>query len=279
MSQIASPSTHPVSGRSSRAPTLTALLMLGVAVMACALFAPGAPKAVAGVDRCRAPEDITALTAPLTHTASRLAAGKSLTIVALGSSSTYGTGATKPEYAYPNRLATLLQARFPGAQIRVANRGVGGELGIGTAERIARDVLPEKPDLVIWQVGTNDVLHDLDPDEPMKAVRAGIAQMKRAGADVILMDMQYAPAVLRHSRYREMEHALWVTARASDVPLFRRFALMRDWAESGNMKMSVMVGPDHLHMTDASYDCLARQLSASILRDAHTRGDSLATKG
>lgn len=253
--------------------------MLGFAVTAFALFTPVAHKASAGVDRCAAPEDLTDLTTPLARTSARLAQGKSLTIVALGSSSTYGTGASRPEYAYPSRLAALLQAQFPNIRIRVFNRGVGGEIGTGTAERIARDVLPEKPDLVIWQVGTNDVLHDLDPDEPMKAVRAGIAQIKKAGADVILMDVQYAPAVLRHASYREMEHALSATARSAGVSLFPRFALMRDWAEQGSMKMSVMVGPDRLHMTDASYDCLARQLSGSILRDAHWQSDSVAAKG
>jgi lysophospholipase L1-like esterase len=258
---------------------MAALLLLGIAVTALGLFAPGARKATAGVDRCSAPEDITTLTTPLPHTEKRLSEGKELTIVALGSSSTYGTGATKPENSYPNRLAALLQARFPEAQIRVINRGVGGELGASTADRIARDVLPEKPDLVIWQVGTNEVLRDIDPEQPMKAVRSGIIQIKRAGADVILMDIQYAPAVLTHPRYREIERALWATSRTTGVALFHRFALMRDWAEHGNMKMSVMVGPDRLHMTDASYDCLARQLNASILRDAHRRGDALSPKG
>jgi lysophospholipase L1-like esterase len=259
---------------------MTALLILGLAVTAFTLFAPGARKAAAGIDRCSAPEDITALTSPLPHTAARLAEGKNLTIVALGSSSTYGTGATKPERAYPNRLAALLRAHFPEAEIRVLNRGVGGELGTGMAQRIAQDVLPEKPDLVIWQVGTNEVLRDIEPDQSMKAVRTGIAQLKGAGADVVLMDIQYAPAVLLHARYREMERALWATAHATGVPLFRRFALMRDWAEHGNMKMSVMVGPDRLHMTDTSYDCLARQLDASILRDTHhPRADVTPPRG
>ena len=139
--------------------------------------------------------------------------------------------------------------------------------------------MPEKPDLVIWQIGTNDVLNDLDPAGPMEAVRSGIAQIERAGADVILMDMQYAPAVLAHERFHEMEHALWITARAEGVPLFRRFALMREWAENGQMSMATMLGPDRLHMTDASYDCLARQLSASILREARTRPDEPSEKG
>lgn len=278
MSKTSEPAARAAARRTGRG-TIAALLVLGLAVGSFALFAPGARKASAGIDRCIAPETVTALATPLPRTTRRLAEGKSLTVVALGSSSTYGTGASKRDYAYPSRLAALLQARFPAAKIRVLNRGVGGEIGAGTEARIATDVLPEKPDLVIWQVGTNDVLNDLDPDEPMNAVRAGIAQIQRAGADVILMDMQYAPAVLAHARYHEMEHALWVTARATGVPLFRRFALMRDWAENGHMKMSVMVGPDRLHMTDASYDCLARQLSASILRDARSRGDAPLDKG
>src|SRR5579862_4257578 len=267
MSESVRPSIAP-SRRSSPA-AIAALLALGVAIAVFTTFAPGTRKASAGIDRCSAPEDITTLATPLPHTATRLAEGKSLTIVALGSSSTYGTGASNLDHAYPHRLAALLQARFPDADIRVLNRGVGGELGDSTAERITRDVLPEKPDLVIWQVGTNEVLRDVDPEESMKAVRAGIAQIKQAGADVVLMDVQYAPAVLLHAHYRDMERALWATAHVTGVPLFRRFALMRDWAEHGNMKMSVMVGPDRLHMTDTSYDCLARQLNASILRDTH----------
>lgn len=258
---------------------LAALLLLGTVASVSALVAPGARPASAGVTRCSAPATVTALATPLPHTAQRLAKGKYLTIVALGSSSTYGTGATRPEYAYPNRLAALLQARFPTVRIRVINRGVGGEVGIGTAARIARDVLPENPDLVIWQVGTNDVLHDLPSAAVMAAVRAGIQQIRRAGTDVILMDVQYAPAVLRHASYHEIEHALRATARSTGTPLFHRFALMRDWAEQGRMKMSAMIGRDHLHMTDASYDCLARQLGASILRRAHVSGGTLAGKG
>jgi acyl-CoA thioesterase I len=260
-----------------RGPT-AALSLLGAAAITLAYLAPGAPRANAGRDLCAAQMTVTALGDPLPHTALRLAAGKSLTIVALGSSSTYGTGASKPEYSYPSRLAALLRARYPNTDIRVINRGVGGELVADTTQRIAGEVIGDKPDLVIWQVGTNDVLHDADPEAVMSSVRAGITQLQRAGADVVLMDLQYAPAVLAHPQYRAMERALWATARATGVSLFHRFALMRDWTEHRNMKMSAMVSADHLHMTDASYDCLARQLSGSIVRDAHVASD-IAAKG
>jgi len=265
-------------GRRPRRGPAAALSLLAIAAIALGFAFPGAPTAEAGRDRCGAPASLTALVDPLPHTALRLAAGKRLTIVALGSSSTYGTGATKPEFSYPSRLAALLRMRYPGADINVINRGVGGELIGDTTARIAREVVGDKPDLVIWQVGTNDVLKDADPQAVMVDIRAGIAELRDAGADVILMDLQYAPAVLAH-RYKPMEKALWTTAKATGVPLFHRFALMRDWTERGNMKMSAMVAADHLHMTDASYDCLARQLSGSILRDTQIATDKVASKG
>jgi acyl-CoA thioesterase I len=265
-------------GRHWRRGLALALSLLGFAALAVAFLAPAAPRANSGGDRCAAPMTVTSLADPLPHTALRLAARKSLTIVALGSSSTYGTGASKPEYSYPSRLASLLHARYPNTEIRVINRGVGGELIGDTTQRIATEVVGDKPDLVIWQVGTNDVLADADPQSVMASVRSGITQLHQAGADVILMDLQYAPAVLTH-HYRAMERALLATAKSVNVAVFQRFALMRDWTEHGNMKMSAMVAADHLHMTDASYDCLARQLSGSILRDTQIATDALATKG
>jgi lysophospholipase L1-like esterase len=227
----------------------------------------------ADLDRCSTSDDVLSLSAPLPHTVEKLLHGKSLTIVALGSSSTAGHGASRPEYAYPSRLAAMLQADYPGLRIRVVNRGVGGETGTDMAARIEHDVLPERPDLVIWQVGSNSVLHDEDPEIEMTAIRSGIARMEEAGSDVMLMDMQYAPAVLSHAGYREMEHGLAAAAHSADVPLFHRFAMMRQWAEDGQMSLRLMLSPDRLHMTDTSYDCLARALDRSI-RGAATRVDS-----
>jgi lysophospholipase L1-like esterase len=267
------------SGRRWHRGPVAALSLLGIAALALLFLTPAVPSARAGHDRCSAPAAMTELVDPLPHTAVRLAAAKSLTIVALGSSSTYGTGASKPEYSYPSRLAVLLRERYPKGEITVINRGVGGELISETMQRIATEVVGDRPDLVIWQVGTNDVLHDADPQTVMATVRTGVQELRQAGADVILMDMQYAPAVLAHSYYRPMEQALSTTARALGVPLFQRFALMRDWTEHRNMKMSAMVAADHLHMTDQSYDCLARQLSGAIARETRLATSVDAAKG
>jgi hypothetical protein len=67
----------------------------------------------ARVPRCVAPPDLTRLDLPLTRTARRLAAHRLVMIVALGSSSTAGAGASSAEATYPSRLMAELARRFP----------------------------------------------------------------------------------------------------------------------------------------------------------------------
>ncbi|MGA8158161.1 MAG: GDSL-type esterase/lipase family protein, partial [Rhodoplanes sp.] len=83
-----------------------------------------------------------------------------MTIVALGSSSTAGAGASSSDATYPNRLAAALKEHFPSNTITVLNRGVNGEDARDMLNRFDTSVAAEKPDLVLWQVGTNSVLRD-----------------------------------------------------------------------------------------------------------------------
>ncbi len=127
---------------------------------------------------CTAPAEFTRLGHTLTHMARRLASGEPITIVAIGSSSTAGAGASSPAATYPSRLEADLKSRFPGRTIKVLNRGVGGEDAREMLARMDRDVAPERPDLVLWQVGTNAVLsnHALAGEAPL--IREGIRRMK-----------------------------------------------------------------------------------------------------
>ena len=140
----------------------------------------------------------------LPHVAGKLASGQPVVIVAFGSSSTAGYGTTSPEFTYPNRLAAQLHRQYPGADItdtqsRQGRRGRAGD-DEAAADRGARHA---KPDLVIWQVGTNAVLRNLDPADTAKLVEEGIAQhpgrrrRSRAGRSAIF------PARHRARRKRE----------------------------------------------------------------------------
>ena len=129
----------------------------------------------------------------LPHVASKLVAGEPVVIVAFGSSSTAGFGATSPEFNYPNRLAAQLRRQYPTADITVINAGKGGEDAPEMMKRLQTSVIDMRPDLVIWQVGTNAVLRNLDPGETAKLVEEGIGRIQAAGADVVLIDPQYSP--------------------------------------------------------------------------------------
>jgi acyl-CoA thioesterase I len=230
--------------------------------------APAAAAAVATAASCKAPAEFSQFTNPLRHTARRLADGEPLTIVAIGSSSTAGAGASSAAANYPTRLAAELKQRLPARDITVLNRGVNGQETEQMMARFATDVMPAHPDLVIWQVGTNSVLRD----HPLKAhsvlLREGIEQLKDAGADVVLMDMQYAPRVLAKPETEGMEEQIALAAKAANVDLFARFAIMRNWYEEQHAPFEAFIAPDGLHMNDWGYGCVAKLLGAAITEAA-----------
>ena len=141
---------------------------------------------------------------PLSHTAPLLASGRPIKIVALGSSLTYGAGASTSAAAYPSRLAEELARHFPGHEITVLNRGVNGEEITDMLVRLDSTVIAEHPDLVLWQVGTNSVLRDRSLPPQDAHLREGLMRLKATGADVVLIDPQYAPKVIAHSNCDRM---------------------------------------------------------------------------
>ena len=217
---------------------------------------------------CAAPPGVDEDLAPLPHFSARIARGGPVTIVALGSSSTEGIGASEPSRSYPSRLRSELAERLPGIAVEVLNRGVGGDTTAAMLARIERDAIAPRPDLVIWQVGSNDVLGDEDPVAVGMAIREGIARLRGVGTDVVLMDVQYAPAILEHEGYRAIEDAIARVARADGVPVFRRFDTMRQWDGSGALPAGALLYRDHLHMNDLGYRCIARLLAEDIVTAA-----------
>src|SRR6266702_433925 len=131
---------------------------------------------------CSVASDLARLDLPLSHVAQRLADGESVKIIAIGSSSTAGAGASSRAFSYPSRLEVELRTRFPRASITVINRGVGGEEAPQMLARFARSVIAEKPDLVLWQVGSNAVLRGHDVVKVAEVIHEGVGQLKTIGA-------------------------------------------------------------------------------------------------
>lgn len=227
-------------------------------------FASASARAAEPAPPCKAPPSLTDLGHPLPHTSARLAAGEPLKIVAVGSSSTAGAGASSPTASYPSRLAVELSAQFPKSHITVVNRGVNGQESGDMLARMKSDVIDEKPDLVIWQVGTNAVLRDYGIDGVATHIDTGLAELKAVGADVILVDPQFAPRVIAKSETGDMIKLISFSAKKHNVGMFHRFEIMQNWRETLAIPFDAFVTADGLHMNDWSYGCWAKLMSSSI---------------
>lgn len=203
----------------------------------------------------------------LPHVASKLIAGQPVVIVAFGSSSTQGYGSSAPEFTYPNRLAAQLKRQYPGADISVINAGVGGEDAPEMMKRLQTAVIDVHPDFVIWQVGTNAVLRNLDPAATANLVEEGVARIQASGSDVVLVDPQYSPRVYeRGASASKMVRMLSRVASMRHVGIFPRFEVMREWHEDQSLPVDSFVIADGLHMNDWGYACFAQLLGDDIIK-------------
>jgi len=205
----------------------------------------------------------------LPHVAARLAQHRPLTIIAFGSSSTEGVGATTPAHAYPARLQADLTALVPaGEMVTVINRGIGGEDADDMMIRLARDVVPAKPDLVIWQTGTNDPLRKLPLDRFIAETRAGILQMRLAGIDVVLMEPQDCRLMRATPGAFAYLDAVRQIGADLGVPVVRRYDMIHRWLADGTVTEAQLMAPDGLHMADEGYARLAAEVARELIDDA-----------
>src|SRR6266516_11347 len=243
--------------------------LLGAALAGIMMLPTPAPAEPAR-SQCAASSDLARFDRPLSRVAQLVALGEAVKIVTIGSSSTSGAGASSIASNYPSRLEVELKARFPRLPIQVLNRGVGGEEVPQMLARFAEAVLAEKPDLVIWQVGTNSVLRGHDVGKVAEDIHEGVARLKAIGIDVILIDLQFAPRVIEKADAAPMVGLISAVAKRDNVDLFCRFAVMREWSETRHVSFQQSLAPDGLHMNDWSYSCMAKLL-ASAIADAATR--------
>jgi acyl-CoA thioesterase I len=214
---------------------------------------------------CTAPEEMTHFAVELPNTARAIRSDKALVIVAIGSSSTEGVGASDPAHSYPALLAEQLRHRWPQLAVTVINKGVSGEIASQMLARFERDVLPYRPQLVIWQTGSNQVLRSGAIEAYADTIREGISRFEAAGLDVVLMDPQFAPRLLARPTHLSIVDSIRAVGNDMKVAVFRRFAVMRHWISSGQYKIEDIISSDGLHMNDVSYSCIARLLADSLV--------------
>jgi len=243
-----------------------------------AVVAVLAPIAATAAERtCAVPPGLleTASALPAWSAAALDRAG-TLRIVAIGSGTTQGLGASAPAASYPLRLQAALKARLV-ASVTVVNQGVQRQTANDMLARLDRDVLARKPHLVIWETGTVDAVRGVPLDDFGGQLEAGVAHIREAGADVLLVNPQYARTMPRVVNLLPFVESMRTFAASQDVMLFDRFEVMRYWVDNDVFHLDEKVAPRLVGAEiDQVYDCVG-QLIAHMILDA-TPDAALAAK-
>ncbi|MFY9269239.1 MAG: arylesterase [Candidatus Manganitrophaceae bacterium] len=110
-------------------------------------------------------------------------------IVAFGDSLTAGLGVAVDQ-SYPAILERKIkEAGYP---YRVLNSGVSGETTAGGLRRVDW-VLRSRPDIVLLELGANDGLRGLNPDQTEKNLEEIITRLRKEGVTVVLAGMKMPP--------------------------------------------------------------------------------------
>jgi acyl-CoA thioesterase I len=182
------------------------------------------------------------------------AAERSPRILALGDSLTAGFG-LPPEHALPVRLQEKLKQ--DGIDADVINAGVSGDTSAGGLARLGW-ALADKPDIVIVELGANDVLRGIDPRTTYDNLDKILAQVKAAGAKALLVGM-LAPANWGPEYQRDFDAIYPALAKKYGVPL-DPFVL------DGVFSHQELLQPDGLHPTLQGVDVMASRLAPYIQR-------------
>jgi lysophospholipase L1-like esterase len=188
-----------------------------------------------------------------------------LKIVAIGSSSTAGSDLADPRAAYPTHVENELNTIFGRDRVRVLNKGRGGETLPETVARFQGDVANEQPDLVIWQLGVNDVVRNTDPAISEPVVDAGLRALSQLGTPIVLMDMQVAPLVTRSPVLKPMQAMLARVAARHNAMVWSRYELMETILASRKATLEQLVRADELHMTVPMHVCTGKVLAESLV--------------
>jgi lysophospholipase L1-like esterase len=197
---------------------------------------------------------------PLPNSAAALQKRKRVRILAIGASSTavlgFGRGGKPP------LLERILERAIKGLDVEIVNRGFSGELAEAAAGRIKIEVALNEPDIVLWQVGTNDALQHVPVESFAASVGGTVRWLKEHNVDVILVGLHYRKQASKDPHYQAIRQALRRITTEQNVLRIGRYEAMevlaRTTAASGQPEQ------EYFGLTEAGYNCMAQYIARTI---------------
>jgi hypothetical protein len=238
--------------------------VLGMTMLA-GLLTAGPACAEDSPQSCEVPEYLLTSESALPKVMEAVNSRHALDILVVGSRSLTINGSDAG--AFPQRLQAALKQKLPSVTVNLSVELQAKKTAEEAADSFVKLMEGKKPTLVIWQTGTVDAIRSIDPDDFRGAVDEGVVALQNAGADVILMNLQYSPRTETMISAPPYLDNLRVVAQQHDVPLFDRFAIMRQWNDSGDFDL--FSASHGIELAKRVHDCLGRALSQFVIDAAH----------
>jgi hypothetical protein len=244
-------------------------IVAAIALGAACFFAygAGAVRAAPLAEECDVPQSFIESELDLPHVLAEIKDKHRLDISVIGTGSSALSGSEGPRFAYPARLDEALKSRLSGAEIKVTAHAQPKATTAVMVTGMGKILADDKPALVIWQTGTADAMSGVEPESFRSSLDEGVEKIQTAGADVILVNMQFSPrteSMLDVSAYADVMH---VVAQQRGALLFDRLALMHYWNDQGTFDL--YTATKKYDIARRVHDCIGRALASQIINAAH----------
>jgi lysophospholipase L1-like esterase len=197
---------------------------------------------------------------PLPNVAAALQRRKQIKILAIGASAAAGRRGSRGSHT--SEAADILRKAIKGLDVVMINRGVSGELAAAAALRIRNEVALEEPDLVLWQVGTNDALAYVALDQLEATLVDTLRWLKEHKVDVVLVGLQLVDRMEQDENYRAVRELIRRVAARENVMVVRRAEAQRLLSQAAGSGGGLY--PDEFQRSEEGYVCLSQYLARAI---------------
>lgn len=249
---------------------------LASAILFGALFALPQPllAAIDSNDTCGAAEEFLIADEPLAQFAAAVSAGGPVDVLAVGSATTVGSvtasglqSATEGG-SFPWQMVRALHAALPSVKFHLTVRGGRGMTAEDMLPLLDSALKEQHYTLVLWQTGTVEAVRGLQPDGLLDILHTGADHVRDAGGDLVLIDPQFSRFLRANTDLDPYENVLQQVATMPGVALFRRFDLMRTWANDGRVDLERAPKADRDKVLEQLNICLGKALAQFVLSGA-----------
>lgn len=199
--------------------------------------------------------------APLRSVRRALMEKRPARIVSFGTTSMLTDDISSLIASYPSELERDLEAS--GLAVEMIARTQAGVVADDAAERLKAEVARLRPDLLVWQVGTNDALARIDAEDFADRLRETLGWLSDHRIDVVLVDPQYVARLSDDEGYTGIVDQVATVANEKRVLRVNRYDAMADLARA-HPSWSHLTA-DRFRLADMGYRCAAEYTADAIV--------------